>query len=251
MILLLLWILSGAASLRVCGSETLGRTADAWVREWSALEPEVAVETHFPGSGSFLSTLLDNTCQIALLSREPDALQRKAMDGVRLGGFQTIQVGWDEVVFFVHRSSPRNSLTLAQLRGLWTGSQAAKIHRYGRNELSGTHAWVHSQILAGRDYTPGVREYPGPAGVVRAVANDPLGIGYSGREALHGEVKLLTVLGPDGQPLHWLRPLFLVHRPSNPLSRRFVSYVLSDAGQEQLRHNGLDRLSPLHPAIYP
>jgi phosphate transport system substrate-binding protein len=236
--------------LRVCGSETLGRTAGAWVREWSALEPEVAVETHFPGSGSFLSTLMDNTCQIALLSREPDASQRKAMEAARPGEYRTVQIGWDEVVFFVHRTSPRSTVTLDQLRKLWTG-EAGKVHLYGRNELSGTHAWVRSQILGGKDYALGIREYPGPAGVIRAVANDPLGIGYSGREALHGEVKPLTVLGPDGQPQRWLRPLFLVHRPANPLSQRFVSYVLSDAGQEQLRHNGLDRLSPLHPAMYP
>jgi len=227
-----------AASLRVCGSETLGQVANTWSAGWNARMPQVSVETHFPGSGTSLAALAEGTCQVALLSRAPDSAYLRQVEK-RIGMPVLIdQVGWDEVVFFVHASNPLRSLGEPQLqRVLGTADKAWRI--YGRNALSGTYAWVRARILAGRPFASTTRQLPGPEGVVRAVAADPRGIGYAGREAIHGEVRILELRDAAGAPLHLYRPLFLARSRDDRLAAQFSSYATSHPGQDQLGHCGL------------
>lgn len=231
------------ASLRVCGSETLGRAAAAWSEGWNAFSPTVAVESHFPGSGTSLSALSEGTCQVALLSRAPDPA---ALDQAtrRLRSAITLeQVGWDEVVFFVHPDSRLRSLTLSRLRETLT-RPGPDWNPYGRNALSGTRAWVQERILGGAPFSPRTRELPGPVGVVRAVAGDPRGIGYSGREAVHGQVRLLTLRDGLGKSRRLFRPLYLARSSGDSLAAEFSRYVLSAAGQTRMGNCGLLPLEP-------
>lgn len=243
MILSVLCALWAGASLRVCGSETLGRAAAAWSEGWNALSPTVAVETHFPGSGTSLSALSEGTCQVALLSRAPDP---RALDQVRLRLQDRIlleQVGWDEVVFFVHPDSKVRNLTLKELREILIKPQPG-WHPYGRNALSGTRSWVQERILGGWPFSPLTRELPGPAGVVRAVSGDLKGIGYSGREAIHGQVRILTLSDSLGQSRRLFRPLYLARAARDGLAAQFSRYVLSPDGQSHMDNCGLIPLEP-------
>ncbi|MEN9353178.1 MAG: hypothetical protein RL318_503 [Fibrobacterota bacterium] len=238
MIPLLLGCLWAAGSLRVCGSETLGRAASAWSGGWNAIAPQHSVETHFPGSRTSLTALAERNCQVALLSRRPAPSQHNEAQRRLQAPILLDQVGWDEVVFFVHLTNPVKSMSLAQLRSALS-SPRAQWRIYGRNALSGTHGWVQENVLAGKPFSPGTRELPGPEGVVRAVASDPKGIGYSGRESLHGEVRVLSLTDEQGQPLRLLRPLFLARIQGDAIALRFSQYVLSVEGQTQLGNCGL------------
>lgn len=235
---LLCHLVVAAASLRVCGSETLGQVANTWSAGWNAQMPQISVETHFPGSGTSLAALAEGTCQVALLSRAPDSAYLRLVER-RIGMPILIdQVGWDEVVFFVHASNPLRSLSEPELRRtLGTPDKAWRI--YSRNALSGTYAWVRSRILSGKPFASTTRELPGPEGVVRAVAADPRGIGYAGREAIHGEVRILELRDGAGSPMRLYRPLFLARTRDNRLAAQFSSYACSRPGQEQLDHCGL------------
>ena len=246
MIAALLWALEAAATLGVCGSETLGRTATNWAREWGEREPEIAVETHFPGSGTSLASLENGTCRVALLSREPDATD------ILTARMALRQVGWDEVVFFVHPSSRLHSLPLSELRRLLAHPSASlPWHIYGRNELSGTHAWVRNRLLGGELFASQVRKLPGPQGVVRAVAIDPQGLGYASRDALHGEVRMLRLTDAQGMPVHLLRPLFLARHRDDALAARFESSALSPRGQALLSQDGLLPVASLSAEAQP
>lgn len=243
MILPLLCALWAGASLRVCGSETLGRAAAAWSEGWNALSPTVAVETHFPGSGTSLSALSEGTCQVALLSRAPDPraleqVRRRLRDRVLLE-----QVGWDEVVFFVHPASKVRTLTMKRLREILTRPGPA-WHPYGRNALSGTRAWIQERLLGGTSFSPTTRELPGPAGVVRAVSGDIKGIGYSGREAVHGQVRILLLTDSLGQEERLFRPLYLARAANDTLAAQFSRYVHSPNGQSHMHNCGLIPLEP-------
>lgn len=235
---LLCHVLVAASSLRICGSETLGQVANTWSAGWNAQMPQVSVETHFPGSGTSLSALAEGTCQVALLSRAPDSAHLRLVEK-RIGMPVLIdQVGWDEVVFFVHPSNPLRSLDEPALRRVF-GKADRAWRIYGRNSLSGTYAWVRAKILAGAPFASTTRELPGPEGVVRAVAADPRGIGYAGREAVHGEVRILELRDHAGIPLRLYRPLFLARTRDDRLAARFSGYVTSHPGQDQLGHCGL------------
>lgn len=238
MILSLLCALWAGASLRVCGSETLGRAAAAWSEGWNTLSPTVAVETHFPGSGTSLSALSEGTCQVALLSRAPDP---RVLDQVTRHLRNRVvleQVGWDEVVFFVHPASKVTGIGLNQLREILL-RPGTQWHPYGRNALSGTRTWVQENLLGRMPFSPRTRELPGPAGVVRAVSGDVKGIGYSGREAIHGQVRILSLTDSLGQTKRLFRPLYLARTASDSLAVHFSRYVLSPSGQSQMDNCGL------------
>jgi ABC-type phosphate transport system substrate-binding protein len=238
MISLLLGCLWAAGSLRVCGSETLGRVGNAWGEGWNVQSPHISVETHFPGSRTSLNALAESNCQVALLSFAPDPVQKNQVQRKIRAKIVLEQAGWDEVVFFTNLSNSVKSLRIDELRSALARPRG-KWNVYGRNALSGTRSWVLENILGGDRFALGTRELPGPEGVVRAVASDPKGIGYSGKESIHGQVRILALADEHGRPLRLMRPLFLAYFENDTLARQFSRYVLSAQGQAQLSHCGL------------
>jgi phosphate transport system substrate-binding protein len=98
-------------------------------------------------------------------------------------------VAKDGLAIYVHESSPVAELTLAQLKGVYTGAITnwkdlggpdQTITVYGRENSSGTYEYFKDHVLEGGDFAAGVQTLPGTAAVVNAVAQDPHGIGYGG-----------------------------------------------------------------------
>jgi len=128
-------------------------------------------------------------------------------------------------------------MSLEQLRHVLEAPGDWKV--FGRNSMSGTHAWVRSRILHGAEFGHPVRELPGPQGVVRAVATTSHSLGYASRDAVHGEVRILDLVDSASAPVRLLRPVFLACSPSDPSSSRFAGYVLTPDGQARLENCGL------------
>jgi len=106
----------------------------------------------------------------------------------------------DMLAVFVHKDNPIKSLTLKQLDGIFSKTHATgstdivtwgdlglggewkdkPISLYGRNSASGTYGYFKEHALAKGDFKDTVKEQPGSATVVQAVASDRYAIGYSG-----------------------------------------------------------------------
>jgi len=78
-----------------------------------------------------------------------------------------------------HRGSPDDIVTWGQL-GLRGGWENQPIRLYGRDKRSGTRTFFKHVALMDGEMKQSVKEEPGSASEILAIARDPLGIGYAG-----------------------------------------------------------------------
>jgi phosphate transport system substrate-binding protein len=178
---------------------------------------------------------------------------------------------------YVHKDNPLESLTLQQIDAIFsatrkggptedittwgqlglTGEWADKpISLYGRNSASGTYGYFKEHALFKGDYKNSVKEQPGSASVVQAVASDKYGIGYSGIGYKTADVRAVPLKSDanspsvpavadhayDGTyPLARFLYLYVNFKPGSeldPLRKEFIKYVLSKDGQQNVVKDG-------------
>ncbi|MFZ9519933.1 MAG: PstS family phosphate ABC transporter substrate-binding protein, partial [Silvanigrellaceae bacterium] len=183
----------------------------------------------------------------------------------------------DVLAVYVHRDNPIKSLSLQDVDAIFSktrkagaakdivtwgdlgvkGEWASKpIQLYGRNSASGTYGYFKEHALAKGDFKDSVKEQPGSAAVVQAVASDKFGIGYSGIGYKTDAVKAVplslkpgkeAVAATEEKALSGVYPLgrylliYLNKTPNkelDPARREFLLYVLSAEGQEAVEKNG-------------
>jgi len=159
----------------------------------------------------------------------------------------------DGLSVYVNDTNPINELSMAQLKGIFTGKITSwkevggpdsKIIPYSRENSSGTYVFFKEHVLENADYTPRAQAMPGTAAVVNAVTKEKFGIGYGGAAYAKG-IKIIKVkkdpagaaVAPSEATIHdgtypLSRPLFFYLRP-NPSAeiKAFTDFVLSPEGQ--------------------
>ncbi|MEW6545252.1 MAG: phosphate ABC transporter substrate-binding protein [Nitrospirota bacterium] len=132
-----------------------------------------------------------------------------------------IPVATDAVTVYVHRDNPIEGMTLAQIdaifgtarkrgysediktwgqAGLRDGWQRQPIHLYGRDSNSGTRDFFRTSALLDGDLKDEIKEMPGSASEILAIARDPLGIGYAGTGFQTSYVRAVPVAEDQGKP---------------------------------------------------
>ncbi|HLY11165.1 MAG TPA: phosphate ABC transporter substrate-binding protein PstS family protein [Planctomycetota bacterium] len=253
------------------GSDTLNNLMTYWAESFKKFYPNVNIQIEGKGSGTAPPALKEGTAQFGPMSRamkstEEDSFQAKY-------GYKPTQLrtAVDALGVFVNKDNPLASLSLEQVdaifsksrrRGLakqvvtWgdaglTGEWVDKpISLYGRNSASGTYSFFKEHVLKNGDYRDEVKEQPGSAAVVQAVATDRFAIGYSGIGYATSSVRAISLAEKAGEkavapnaensysgeyPL--ARFLFVYinrapGKPLDPLVREFIRLILSKDGQE-------------------
>ncbi len=272
----------------IARADSMETLMNAWAQEFSRAHPGARIKLRRDTnlSAEAFDALLDGTAQIApfvreLFPSEAARFQRKFGYAPLLvavaGGSYATKGGSHAIAIYVHRDNPLKQLTLAQLRAIYaeggnittwgqlglTGDWSTKpIHLYGmlRHRATGNPPgivnFLEQRVLGGAAFKESVHEQIDADGVsaldaiVRAVAADRYGIGYSGFANRLPETKTLalaeTARGPfwsgtrdevarRDYPLS--RTIYLcVNRPPgrslDPLVREFLNYVLSKEGQQ-------------------
>ncbi len=137
-----------------------------------------------------------------------------------------------------------------------TGDWANRpISLYGRNSASGTYGFFKEHALAKGDFRATVKEQPGSSSVVLGIAGDLYGIGYSGIGYASAGVRALPLgesedamfeASPENcisgdYPLARFLLIYVNKKPGEPmdtLTREFLKFVLSRAGQEVVVKDG-------------
>jgi phosphate transport system substrate-binding protein len=180
-----------------------------------------------------------------------------------------VPVAEDTLAVFVHRDNPLDSITTAQLDAVFSGTRRCGspaairdwaalglaqpwgqrvISVYGRSAASGTYSVFRRQLLCAGDFAVYLNRLVGSAAVVRAVAMDENGIGYSSAGYLNASVKRLRVLHSDGVEEAMLsRRLFVYFNrppqtPIDALTAAFLEIVLSAQGQSEVSRLGYGAL---------
>lgn len=170
--------------------------------------------------------LRDPTIGLAVDERPAGDLDlRQADAALRLGpppqeAAHALVLGWEEIVLIANPESPRDSLTLDELRSAYSGRAVEWGSPAGQAGATPTssaalpiHAWTYppgddlraafeGALWSGQPPAARLSEAPSPSAMLQAVAEDPAAIGYIPKSLLNDTFRELTV---EGAPLGDLR----------------------------------------------
>lgn len=270
-----------SGTLKAIGSDSMNNEMALWAEGFRKFYPGVKIEVEGKGSATAPAALIEGTAQLGPMSRPMKSEEIESFK--KKYGYEPtpVRTSLDVLAVYVHRDNPLASLTLAQADAIFSKTRkggAAKsfetwgelglkgewakkpIQIYGRNSASGTYGYFKEHALFKGDFKDNVKEQPGSAAVVQAVANDKFAIGYSGIGYATPGVKTLPLSEKDGAPvkptidsaysgkypLARFLLLYVNKKPASeldPLRKEFLRYVLSKQGQEAVKKEGYIPLS--------
>jgi phosphate transport system substrate-binding protein len=267
----------GAAHIKSVGSDTMGELMRGWAGQFTKLNPNVKIEVDSAGSNTAPPALLDGAAQIGAMSRPMRSEEYEPFEK-KYGYHPTsFPVAVDALAIYVNKDNPISCLTLEQLdqifskTHLWSRGKNAStwgdiglsgdwdshpISLVGRNAASGTHDTFVDAVLRHGEFKDELKEQPGSAEVVKAVAGDKYAIGYSGIGYLTDGVRAVPLAATPGDPCYDTSPastysgkyplarylyIYLNKAPAKSLDPpilEFVKYALSRDGQEITMKSG-------------
>jgi phosphate transport system substrate-binding protein len=243
-----------ARSVTIKGSDTMVILGQRWAETYMKEYPDKRIQVTGGGSGTGIAALINGGTDICEASRTMKD-KEKAMVRTRHGkDVVEIPVALDGVAIYVPESSPIKSISIAQLKSIYTGTitnwrdvggKDQRIVAYSRENNSGTYVFFKEHVLKGEDFARDVQTLPGTAAVVNAVSKDPASLGYGGIAYASG-IRPLAVK-PDDASEEVKPSLETVEAGTYPLSRHlyfytvgpptgetkaFIDWVLSPEGQK-------------------
>jgi phosphate transport system substrate-binding protein len=225
---------SGAVTL--AGSTSIQPFAERWAEEYHG--NRVIVQAG--GSTAGIKAAHDGTADIGMSSR---ALQPAETTGLT----QTI-VARDGIAVIVHATNPVKALTLTQLRDIYVtnwrafGGHDAAITVITREDGSGTRDAFEEFVMGkGHDIAVSALVTAYSGGLRKMVSQDPGAIGYVTFSQLNPQVHALSIDGVV--PTEPSIASGLTRGPPAGAALQFIRFVLSDAGQQLARTEGLAPVS--------
>ena len=249
------------------GSDTLVNVAQAWAEAYPAVNPEVAVAVSGGGSGTGIAAMINGTVDIANASRKMKDKEMKLAE--EHGQHPVVHVvGYDALAVFIHKDNPIKSMSLAQLKDIY--SRDPKIKKWSdmgitvpgckdeivvvsRQNNSGTYAYFQETVLGkGGKYRQGTLDMHGSKDVADLIENTPCAIGYSGLAYATDHLKMVCIATADADacvspsvatasdrsyPI--ARPLFMYTNgePEGAI-KGYMDWIMSNAGQCILSNKG-------------
>lgn len=249
------------------GSDSMAIAVEKWAEQYKRFDRSIGVAVSGGGTGTGIAALINGTVHIANASR---AMTRREINQAKKRGIVPVQhtIGYDGIAVYVHKDNPVKSLSFSQLADiygsggkieLWTelgvdvqacGNQ--KILRVGRQNSSGTYAYLRKNVLAGKRFKQGTLEAQSSKDLVELVRKTPCAIGYSSFAYTSPEVKVVCLVENAGEPCSIpeisdvtehvypiSRPLYMyTNGPATGDVKNYLDWILSDKGQCILLKSG-------------
>ena len=265
-----------AGNLNSVGSDTLNNLMTFWAEGFAKQYPNVKIQIEGKGSSTAPPALIAGMAQLGPMSRPMKASENDAFEK-RYGYKPTaVAVALDALGVYVNKDTPIQSLSLEQVDAIFSSTRACggkadisnwsqlglgpewnhPISLYGRNSASGTYGYFKDNALCKGDDKSSVKEQPGSATVVEGVSNDRYAIGYSGMGYRTAGVRLVPLAGVGSSSVYEAtadnvyagtyplsRYLYVYvnkapGKPFDPLVKQFLTYVLSQEGQQVVVKDG-------------
>lgn len=266
-----------SGNLSSVGSDTLNNLMTLWAESFNRFYPNVKIQIEGKGSSTAPPALISATAQLGPMSRAMKGSEVDQFEK-RFGHKPTqMRVAVDALAVFVNKDNPIKCLSFAQVDAVFsksrrqggkddirtwgqlglTGDWAQRpISLFGRNSASGTYGFFKEQVLKNGDYKDTVKEQPGSAAVVQGITVDRYAMGYSGIGYTTAGVRAVPLSEQAGgscaeataensysgkYPLARFLYVYLNRTPGkglDPLTREFLSLVLSREGQESVVKDG-------------
>ena len=239
-----------ARAVNVVGSTSVQPFAELLAEEYGIKNPDENVEVQGGGSTAGLQAVANGLADIGMCSRSLTPEETQQYTGT--------VIARDGLAIVVNPKNTVTHLTVAQLRGLFSGSiqnwkevggSDSPVRPITREEGSGTReSFVHLVMEKERISRSALTQESNGA-VKELVKGDPAAIGYMSLGLVGTELNAVTVDGVAPSVANVLagtyklaRPfLFITKGEIRPSAKSFFDYVLSPEGQNTLEGEGLVR----------
>jgi len=268
-----------SGELKLGGSNTLSHIAAVWIDGFTQFYPDVKISIEVNGSRQAVKDVKAGKTTIGLLSR---TVHREEVEDFRQAfgyGPTVLTPCMERTGIFVHKDNPKLDAiysvdcrrgekkplrTWGQL-GL-TGEWANRpIVAHGRTYDTGSQVFIQQSVMLGAKMRDDLQTHKGNVSMLKAVANDPNSIGFSGLSYATSNVRavplgfskaegFVAIDSPEadrgGYPLVRRLQLVVKHDPQEKLpalQQEFIKYVFSRLGQEDVVKAGFQAI-PARPA---
>jgi phosphate transport system substrate-binding protein len=257
-----------AAPVRIVGYNDMHDLLEPIVRRFMSAHPGVAIELDLPGTRFAPSALATGESVLAPMGAEftPGQLaDYRTRTGADPLVFRVAHASLDPhalsgpLAVFVHRGNPLASLSLPQLRSVFSGAACTwgelgvvgewsnlPIGLYGMQAGTALAHEMQARTLAGAGFAPALRGFPQSSDVAEQVGHDSRGIGFAAAMRTTPQLRALPIAAADGaRPFaptvdnvmagrYPLDRYLLVYAkpPLSPFAREFLRLVLSREGQQ-------------------
>lgn len=248
------------------GSDSMAIAVERWAEQYKRYDTTIGVAVSGGGTGTGIAALINGTVDIANASR---AMTRREINLAKERGIVPVQhiIGYDGVAVYVHKDNPVKSLSFSQLTDiygnggkaeLWTDlgievptCDSQKIVRVGRQNSSGTYAYLRKNVLGGKKFKQGTLEAQSSKDLLELVVKTPCAIGYSSFAYATLDIKVACLTENSDEPClipeirgvteHTYpisRPLYMyTNGPATGDVKNYLDWILSDKGQCILMKN--------------
>ncbi|WP_406656984.1 PstS family phosphate ABC transporter substrate-binding protein [Methanolobus sp. ZRKC2] len=240
------------------GSDTILPVSNAESEAYMKLHPEHEIIIIGGGSSLGIASFIEGEVEIAMASRKIKESEIETAADKGIEPIETI-IAWDGISVIVNKDNPLESLSIEQLKRIYTGEitnwkdlrgNDEEIKVLIRDSSSGTYGFFKENVLLDEEYFQGAITEPNTEAVVGDVSTDTAAIGYIGLAYMDESVKMLglgvqeDVFYPEAElirggtyPLS--RPLqyYTNGRPEG-IAKEYIDFVLSDTGQEIVSNVG-------------
>ena len=177
-----------AKMIQVKGSDTMVNLVQILAEEYMGKNPGEAIAVLGGGSGTGITGLINQTCDVANSSREwkPKEIDQAWDKGVSPKFFV---VAVDGLSIVVNEKNPIGELTVAQVAALYRGEiknwktlgpYEKPVSLYGRQSNSGTYVFMQEFVLGNKNYSADMKEMNGNAQIIEGLLQDEGAVGYVG-----------------------------------------------------------------------
>ncbi len=218
-------------SYAIIGNDGMDTIVDPLNRIFSTHYPHIRFTSTMRGSATAIPALLTGASLFAPMSRDPWQHDRKAFREAKGYDPTPIRLGYTghgpragaktPPALYIHRDNPLTGLSMHDVRrifaygapggnitqwsqlglqGDWSGR---RIHLYGLRDDGKYATGFRDTHLAGRAFPPHYEPLANRNEVIRAVANDPFGIGSTGwveAKKISDQVRIVPLSTDDGGP---------------------------------------------------
>jgi phosphate transport system substrate-binding protein len=181
--------------IQIKGSDTMVNLVQILAEEYMGKTSGAAIAVLGGGSGTGITGLINQTCDIADHSREwkPKEIDQAWEKGVTPKFFV---VAVDGLSIIVNDKNPIEQLTIAQVGALYRGDiknwkalgdYQKPVSLYGRQSNSGTYVFMQEFVLGNKNYSADMKEMNGNAQIIEGVLQDEGAVGYVGVGYLYDE----------------------------------------------------------------
>ena len=242
------------------GSDSMAIAVVEWAELYERYNRAIGVSVSGGGTGTGIAALINGTVDIANASRP---MARREVNLARDRGIAPVQhiIGYDGIAIYVHKDNPIKSLSFSQLAGIygnggkiesWSdlgievpGCGDQTIVRLGRQNSSGTYAYIRKHVLDGNRFKSGTLEAQSSKDLLDLIVKTPCAIGYSSFAYATNDAKTACLTENAGQACQVpgiggvtertysiTRPLYMyTNGPASGDVKDYLEWILSDTGQ--------------------